>query len=369
MATEIFMGLLFLGIVFAVVVAPIAMAIVALNRSRRIDELLNRVTAIERQLRQFRTGPPVDIHAPAPATEERPDFAPPVVPASEEIPSVLPARRQPTTTAPINWEAWIGGRAFGWIAVILLVFAVGFFLRHAFEHGWIGPLGRVAIGLLLGLALCAGGLRFHRRGWRIFGQFLTSAGIVLLYLSTYASFGYYSLIPQDHAGIFLVVIIAEAAILALLYEAAGRRHHGGHWWPADANTVADRSRPISKSVHLPRAARRRFRCPDAVSRLARSRQHGFARHPTLVLGLVLRALPSRKTPSSVVLSSRHLCGISDAHGSCAFLASSAGQLRRLGTTDRQRVSVLSRAVRPCVSRLHRLARHHRDGPGGLSTRC
>ncbi|HYV35314.1 MAG TPA: DUF2339 domain-containing protein, partial [Gemmataceae bacterium] len=75
------------------------------------------------------------------------------------------------------------------------------------------------IGLLIGLSLCGGGLHYHRRGWRIFGQFLTSGGIVLLYLSTFASFGYYSLLPREHAALFLIAIIAEAALLAIYYEA------------------------------------------------------------------------------------------------------------------------------------------------------
>ena len=42
---------------------------------------------------------------------------------------------------------------------------------------------------------------------------------MLLYLSTYAAFGYYHLVGQKTAFVFLVLLIAEAAALALIYNA------------------------------------------------------------------------------------------------------------------------------------------------------
>ena len=63
------------------------------------------------------------------------------------------------------------------------------------------------------------GFRYQLRGWRIFSQILTAGGIVLLYLSTYAAFGYYHLVTQKVAFVFLAILIAEAAGLALLYNA------------------------------------------------------------------------------------------------------------------------------------------------------
>ncbi len=48
---------------------------------------------------------------------------------------------------------------------------------------------------------------------------LTAAGVVLLYLATFGAFGYYHLLPQERAGVFLVALIIEAGALAVLYEA------------------------------------------------------------------------------------------------------------------------------------------------------
>lgn len=116
-------------------------------------------------------------------------------------------------------ESVIGRRWVGWAAVALILFATAFFLKYAFENRWIGELGRVAIGITSGIAMCLAGYRYQQRGWRVFAQILTAGGIVLLYLSTYAAFGYYHLVGQKTAFVFLALLIAEAALLALRYNA------------------------------------------------------------------------------------------------------------------------------------------------------
>lgn len=116
-------------------------------------------------------------------------------------------------------ESIIGRRWVGWAAVAIIILAAGFFLKYAFDNRWIGELGRVAIGVTAGISVTVVGYRYYLRGWRIFSQILTACGIVLLYLSVYAAFGYYHLATQKVAFTFLTVLIAEAGILAILYEA------------------------------------------------------------------------------------------------------------------------------------------------------
>jgi uncharacterized membrane protein len=101
----------------------------------------------------------------------------------------------------------------------LILFATAFFLKYAFDNRWIGELGRVTIGVAAGVSMTVFGFRFHLRRWRVFSQILTGGGVVLLYLSVYAAFGYYHLATQQAAFIFLAILVAEAACLALLYDA------------------------------------------------------------------------------------------------------------------------------------------------------
>jgi uncharacterized membrane protein len=206
-------------VVLAIPATVIILGYLALARTEQIAGLLRRVNDLEREVRRLKTAParPLASAEREPVHVENAQEMPTTVP--EVIPVVLPAAKAEPSETEMLVEQWIGSRALGWIAVVLLVFAVGFFLRYIFENDLIGPLGRVGIGLGLGLALCASGLRYHRRGWWIFAQFLTAGGIVLLYLSTYASFGYYNLLPREPAAGFLIVIIVEAVALAILYDA------------------------------------------------------------------------------------------------------------------------------------------------------
>jgi uncharacterized membrane protein len=213
---ELLVGLFLLALVAAVFILPV----VALVRTRgigllrrRLDALEEEVTHLRRRLRDLRAAPPPTAAEPEPAPLE-------ALPAAEEPAPPAPARRRALAGADAGWlESWIGQRGLGWAAVVLLFFATAFFLKYAFDNQWIGELGRVSLGVVAGAALCAGGLAAHRRQRRLASQMLTSAGVILLYLTTFAAFGYYHLMPRERAGLFLVAVVAESAALAVLYDA------------------------------------------------------------------------------------------------------------------------------------------------------
>src|SRR5262249_17506880 len=129
-------------------------------------------------------------------------------------------RATPAPAASFDWEWFIGRKALGWVAVVLIVFATAFFLRYAFENNWIGPIGRVALAALGGLALVAAGRHYDPPpgGWW-FAQMLTGAGVVLLYLAASSAFGFYHLLPQRAAAPYLVIVVLETMLLAALYDA------------------------------------------------------------------------------------------------------------------------------------------------------
>src|SRR5215217_4221099 len=198
------MDLLFLilaFLLFAALIAAIVLPIVALVISVKTRR---RLEALEAAL----AGRPIVVE-PNPAPPPEPVLEPP------------PLRVSPPATSlnAFELESLIGRRGVGWVAVVLILFATAFFLKYAFENRWIGELGRVSIGIAFGIAMSLAGYRYRQRGWRIFSQILTAGGIVLLYLSSYAAFGYYHLVGQKTAFGFLAVLIAEAAALSLVYNA------------------------------------------------------------------------------------------------------------------------------------------------------
>jgi len=98
------------------------------------------------------------------------------------------------------------------------VLGVLYFLKYAFDNQWIGNTGRVLIGGFAGLALLYGGERFQAKGYKLYGQTLAGGGIVVLYLSIYAAFNFYSLIGQLPAMLLMALVTAVCCTLAYRYS-------------------------------------------------------------------------------------------------------------------------------------------------------
>ena len=112
----------------------------------------------------------------------------------------------------LNWEWLLGGNWLAKIGVVALVFGIGFFLKLAFDNNWIGETGRVALGLGLGLAFLIAGEYWQKR-YPIWSQPITGGGIAILYLSIFAAFSFYQLIPPLPAlGLSFLVTVTGAGL-------------------------------------------------------------------------------------------------------------------------------------------------------------
>lgn len=162
-------------------------------------------------------GPP--LH-PAPAA---PLSAPPAAPrpgAPGARPVMAPpgpletTERAPAVPEPPSLEAQIGGRWLLYLGVGALIVAVAFFVKLAFESGWVTEGMRVIIGALAGTALVMAGRRFARSGYALYGQALAGGGLAILDLSIYAAFNFYALIGKPVAFFLMVLVTVLAAWLA-----------------------------------------------------------------------------------------------------------------------------------------------------------
>jgi uncharacterized membrane protein len=194
--------------------------------------IFNRIHRIEGDLRTLRAsiapGPtrPAAAGAPLPQPPPPPTPAPspvprtiavPPTPAPPAIPIPLIRAQQPSRTRE-EWEILLGGRLLNRIGALALILGVGFFLKYAFDNSWITETGRVVIGAVTGALLLAGGARSHARGLAIFAQGLISAGIAILYLSVYASFNFYHLVPQLGAFALMTAVTTIAFQQAFRYD-------------------------------------------------------------------------------------------------------------------------------------------------------
>lgn len=115
-------------------------------------------------------------------------------------------------------EEKIGANWFAKIGMIATVLGISFFLKYAFDNDWIGETGRVVLGIIAGLSLLAFGEKTIRK-YFLYGQIISGGGLAVLYLSNFAAFNFYHLIPQLPAFLFMGLISLIGIALSLRYDA------------------------------------------------------------------------------------------------------------------------------------------------------
>ena len=146
--------------------------------------------------------PPVAAFTPAAAP-------PPVRPPAPPKPSFM--ERNP------DLEKFIGENLVSKIGIGILVLAIGFFVKYAIDNNWIGPVGRVGIGVLCGGILIAIAHRL-RNSYKGFSSVLVGGGLAVLYFTITLAYQQFQLFSQTVAFIIMVVITAFSVILSHLYN-------------------------------------------------------------------------------------------------------------------------------------------------------
>jgi hypothetical protein len=129
------------------------------------------------------------------------------------------------------------------VAVVTCILAAAFFFKYAVDSDWIGETGRVVLGVLAGLLTLGVAERVWRSGQRIYSQGLCGLGAAVLYISFFATFGFYDLLPHSFAYVLMVLTTAMTAVLALRYDGiaiAALALLGAYATPALLSTGEDR---------------------------------------------------------------------------------------------------------------------------------
>jgi len=163
--------------------------------------------------------PPPIPAAPSKTTPVAPPLKPrelPSPPAQINVFAAPPLHSsQSKTTSALDLETLIGGRWMNRIGIVAIIGAVAFFLKYAFDNNWIGPSGRVAIGILLGASMLPWSHWLLRRGYSYFSEGIAGLGAAVLYLSIWAGCHYYTLFTRDVGFYAMIVITAVMAAVAL----------------------------------------------------------------------------------------------------------------------------------------------------------
>jgi uncharacterized membrane protein len=163
-----------------------------------------RVEALERELAQLRPQPTLrSQHAVAPPP-------PPLTPSPPPPPDFT--RHLPTATSSL--EDRIGAQLFSRIGIVALLIATTLFLKWAIDNHYIGNTGRIAAGLIAGTAIVLWSERFRRNGFHAFSYSLKAIGSGALYLSLWAAFQLYHLLPAGVALAAMILVTAWNAFMA-----------------------------------------------------------------------------------------------------------------------------------------------------------
>ena len=192
-----------------------------------LADLTTRVYRIERRLQMDATRveqrPSAVAETPLPVKpSELPSSAASI--PTRPSPSPTPYNpRQPSVVSRVqtdsDLESRIGSHWLNRIGIAALLIGVSYFLKFAFDNNWIGPAGRVTIGLLAGIAMVVWSERFRSNGYKAFSYSLKAVGIGTMYLSLWAAFQLYSLIPSVVAFVMMLGVTAATAAMALAQDA------------------------------------------------------------------------------------------------------------------------------------------------------
>ncbi|MCU1300131.1 MAG: rane protein [Candidatus Sulfotelmatobacter sp.] len=161
----------------------------------------------------------VTLHPPPPTQPVT--VAAPQKPELHAPPPLIPQRVKTAHPAEphADLESRIGSHWLNRIGIAALLIGVSYFLKFAFDNNWIGPAGRVSIGILAGIAVVVWSERFRAKGYQAFSYSLKAVGIGTLYLSLWAAFQVYSLIPSSVAFGMMLAVTAATAAMALAQDA------------------------------------------------------------------------------------------------------------------------------------------------------
>src|SRR6266478_1934842 len=122
---------------------------------------------------------------------------------------------KPKSSSSLDLETLIGGRWLNRIGIVAIIGAVTFFLKYAFDNNWIGPSGRVAIGILLGAAMLPWSQLRLKRGYSYFSEGIAGRCAAVMYLSIWAGCQYYKLFSLDVGFYAMIVVTAGMGAVAL----------------------------------------------------------------------------------------------------------------------------------------------------------
>lgn len=188
------------------------------------DEPILETPAIQLTTTNLPQTPATPIETPVEAVTqaEEPSPEPVVETTTEAAAAPAPERKKPKRrpfegSSNRDIEEFIGGNLLNKIGIGILIIGIGIFVKYAIDKDWIGPIGRVLIGLLSGGILLGIAHRL-RHTYKAFSSVLVGGGMSVMYFSVAIAFHQYHLLGQTAAFGIMCAITASTVLFSLSYN-------------------------------------------------------------------------------------------------------------------------------------------------------
>ena len=131
------------------------------------------------------------------------------------------------------------GNPLNKLGALSLMVGAAIVFKYAVDNGWIGPTGRVVLGLAVGAGLLAVAEVYARRSWQRFASGLASGGIGVVFIAIWFGQQRYEVVPPALAFALYVATTAFVVAQSLRYDSmplAVWSLVGGYLTPALAST-------------------------------------------------------------------------------------------------------------------------------------
>ncbi len=162
--------------------------------------LINRVTRLEKKL--------LGVEVPQTSVALS-DTQPTTIP-QPETPSPLtyrPASSQVEVAIESEFSKWLKKDPLVKVGAFLFLIGIGWFVSYAFANNWIGPVGRITLGLLAGVVFLILGL-WRIRLYESEGALFTVLGSSTIMLTMFAARSIYDMFtPETALGVMFLSIV------------------------------------------------------------------------------------------------------------------------------------------------------------------